>query len=86
MKFWAIIFAFSITTGTILRGQTAHPNLLITSSDVSFMKKKLGKYPLFDQTFKELKELADKAIAEPMDVPLPKDPAGAYTHERHKYN
>lgn len=86
MKFWAIIFAFSITTGTILRGQTAHPNLLITSSDVSFMKKKLGKYPLFDQTFKDLKEQADKAIAEPMDVPLPKDPAGAYTHERHKYN
>lgn len=86
MKLWAIIIGISITAVTILRGQSAHPNLLITPTDVSVIKNNLGKYPLLDQSFAALKKQADDAIAEKMDVPLPKDPAGAYTHERHTKN
>jgi oligo-alginate lyase len=84
MKHWAIIIGL-LTTG-ILRGQSSHPNLLITPSDVKLIKGQLGKYPLFDKAFKDLQKQADKALVETMDVPIPKDPAGAYTHERHTKN
>ena len=86
MKYWAIIIGISITTFTILRGQSPHPNLLITPTDIRLINKDLGKYPAFDKAFNALKKQADAAIAEKMDVPVPKDPAGAYTHERHTKN
>ena len=86
MKFWVIIVLFSIKTVFILRGQSPHPNLLITPTDVKLIKTQLGKYPLFDKAFKDVQKQADKALAEKMDVPIPKDPAGAYTHERHTRN
>jgi oligo-alginate lyase len=85
-----LIITILMAIATILRGQSSptfsHPNLLVTPKDMSLIKKELGKYPDFDKVFNGLKKQADKAIAEPMDVPLPKDPAGAYTHERHQYN
>jgi oligo-alginate lyase len=86
MKFWALLIIISLNTFTILRGQSPHPNLLITPNDVKLIKKQVGKYPLFDKAYKDLQKQADKALAETMDVPIPKDPAGAYTHERHTRN
>jgi oligo-alginate lyase len=80
------ITGFFVAMAAFLRGQSPHPNLLVTPADVQLMGKALGKYPLFDKVFNGLKKQADKAIAEKMDVPVPKDPAGAYTHERHKNN
>ena len=46
----------------------------------------LGKYPAFDASFEYARQTADAALAAPMDVPVPHDAAGGYTHEQHKNN
>lgn len=79
-----IIILFLLPVSNCLAGN-AHPNLLINSKDVQAIKTSLGKYPVFDKAFQKAKDIVDKAISVPMDVPVPKD-AGGYTHERHKKN
>ncbi len=41
---------------------------------------------MLQQSYAEALQLANEAIAEKMDVPVPKDPAGGYTHDKHKNN
>ncbi|MFA9391005.1 MAG: heparinase II/III family protein [Prolixibacteraceae bacterium] len=63
-----------------------HPILSLTQESKSLIKKDLEEIPLLQSSFDELKKEADKAIREGIDVPTPKDPAGAYTHNQHKAN
>ncbi|WP_044198482.1 alginate lyase family protein [Dyadobacter tibetensis] len=60
--------------------------ILTTSQDVKAVRESLGKYPLLNKSYAELEQLAAEALKRPMDVPVPKDPAGGYTHEQHKRN
>jgi len=80
------IIISSIILISNLGGQTVHPNLVLTSSDVIEIKKSIGTVPLFDKSFNEAKEKVDLAIESPMEIPYPKDAGGGYTHERHKQN
>lgn len=64
----------------------AHPALLITAADVPALKQGLTQYPLLEKSYSALKKTADKALAAPIAVPVPKDPAGGYTHEQHQRN
>ncbi len=66
--------------------QNVHPNLVLTKNDVKLIKENLGKVPLFDATFNEAKAKVDAALQRPIIVPIPKDPGGGYTHEKHKQN
>ncbi|WP_435415066.1 alginate lyase family protein [Polaribacter aestuariivivens] len=63
-----------------------HPNLILTAKSVSEIKEKLGNIPVFDETLKTTKETVDAAIKKGIDVPIPKDMAGGYTHTQHKAN
>ncbi|MGC4129355.1 MAG: alginate lyase family protein [Bergeyella sp.] len=63
-----------------------HPKLILTSEGVSEIKSKLGTIPLFDNALQEAKTEVDAEIASGIDVPVPKDYSGGYTHERHKRN
>ncbi len=65
--------------------QNIHPSLLLTPSDVVAIQEGVGKYPLFTSTFEEAKQSVERALAKPLDVPVPQDAAG-YTHEQHKQN
>ena len=40
----------------------------------------------FEKSYAYAKNAADEAIARPIDVPVPHDAAGGYTHEQHKNN
>jgi hypothetical protein len=61
------------------------PNIVITRAETMAMRAAAGRYPLFDSTHQRAVRLMDRALATPIDVPLPVD-AGGYTHERHKQN
>ncbi|MFY0606537.1 MAG: heparinase II/III family protein [Cyclobacteriaceae bacterium] len=64
----------------------SHPSLIMTVDGVSSIRENLGKAPLFDATLAQVIRDVDGAIARGIDVPIPKDLAGGYTHEQHKDN
>lgn len=63
-----------------------HPNLMLTVDGVQDIKANLGAIPLFDHSLASAKEEVDAAMALGIDVPIPKDMAGGYTHTQHKKN
>ena len=63
-----------------------HPNLTITKSGVALIKSNIDQAPLFKTTLKETIKEVDAEIELGVKVPVPKDMAGGYTHERHKKN
>ncbi|MEO1053550.1 MAG: heparinase II/III family protein [Bacteroidota bacterium] len=63
-----------------------HPNLILSAEGVKAMRASLGKVPLFDQTLQNIRQQVDAQIEQGIEVPIPKDLAGGYTHERHKAN
>lgn len=63
-----------------------HPNLILTKQGVAAIKASLGKAPLFDKALAETIKEVDSEIKHGIEVPIPKDMAGGYTHERHKKN
>ncbi|MBC3759175.1 alginate lyase family protein [Hyunsoonleella sp. SJ7] len=69
-----------------LDSKTEHPGLILTSQGVNEIKTKLGSVPIFDSTLAETKAEIDAEIKNGIEVPVPKDYSGGYTHERHKKN
>uniref|UniRef100_UPI004047D752 alginate lyase family protein n=1 Tax=Mariniflexile sp. TaxID=1979402 RepID=UPI004047D752 len=63
-----------------------HPSLILTKSGVEKMRAQLGNVPLFDETLAKVKAEVDAEILNGIEVPIPKDFSGGYTHERHKKN
>ena len=63
-----------------------HPSLVLTKKGVKEIKSHLGKVPLFDASVLEVKKEVEAEMALGIDVPVPKDFSGGYTHERHKKN
>lgn len=63
-----------------------HPNLILTKSGVENIRNSDEKAPLFTKVLEATKEEVDADIASGIHVPIPKDMAGGYTHERHKKN
>lgn len=63
-----------------------HPCLILTQKGVSEIKSSLGKSPLFDQALASAIKEVDEEIIHGIEVPIPKDMPGGYTHERHKKN
>mgnify|MGYP003582670438 CR=1 FL=1 len=68
-----------------LMAQT-HPSLMLTKANVAAVRKGVTTYPLLRQSYQTVKNAADKALASPIVVPIPKDGGGGYTHEQHKKN
>lgn len=69
-----------------LTDPTAHPQLTLTVQGVDQIKASLGQVPLFDQSLADVIAQVDAELANGIEVPVPKDLAGGYTHERHKSN
>lgn len=78
------VFLFLFAASFIMA--STHPGLLLTPKGVKEIQSSLGKYHQFDQSYNELKKIADEAIASEVIVPQPKDGGGGYTHEKHKKN
>jgi len=70
----------------IIAKAQSHPNLILTKEGVETIKAHLGTLPIFDKSLQEVQREVDAEIALGIDVPIPKDMAGGYTHERHKRN
>jgi len=82
MRLLLLVFIFS----SINLYSQDHPNLILTAAAVDNIRENLGKVPMFDNYVATVQEEVDAEIKEGVIVPIPKDMAGGYTHERHKRN
>lgn len=81
-----LISAISLCSNALFAQSNLHPSIFITNSEGRLISKSIQTSPLLAASLKEARSVADMGIKEKMDVPVPKDPAGGYTHERHKKN
>ena len=63
-----------------------HPVTFFTAAEAAAIKKDVARYPLLARSYQQLKKQVDESLGKDIDVPFPKDPAGGYTHDRHKAN
>lgn len=63
-----------------------HPGLILTQTGVDNVRAGLGSNELFDKAVAEARAEVDAEIENGIEVPIPKDMAGGYTHSRHKRN
>lgn len=80
-----ITYCFILCVPVTVSAQN-HPSLVITKQGVDRIKAALGNNKLLQHSFNLYKDQVDKAIHDGIDVPVPKDLAGGYTHEKHKQN
>jgi len=80
-----ITFFLLIFTAVSMMAAT-HPGLFLTPRGVKEIRSSLGKIPAFDQSYQEMKKMADEALLSEIMVPQPVDAGGGYTHEKHKKN
>lgn len=66
--------------------QAQHPITFFTKAEAIEVNKSLNKFPLLAKSYSEIKKETDQWLNRDVDVPFPKDPAGGYTHDRHKAN
>ncbi len=72
-------------TFTLLKAQQ-HPLAFFTKPEAGEVKKNIQTLPVLLQSFNAIKKDVDAFIGKDIDVPFPKDPAGGYTHDKHKAN
>ncbi|WP_339607641.1 heparinase II/III family protein [uncultured Roseivirga sp.] len=84
MKARIIIFILGCFSAHFLMAQ--HPSLILTKAGVEQMRKEGVKSPLFSASLNEVQKEVDEYMAKGINVPMPKDLAGGYTHEQHKSN
>lgn len=75
-----VLLIFSMTV------YAQHPSLIVTKSEINEMKVGRASAPLFDKAVNNLITDADKALLEPVEVPVPCDGGGGVVHEKHKSN
>ncbi len=64
----------------------SHPNLILTAEGVAQIKSVTKLPELFSNSLHAIKEEVAIEMEKGIDVPIPKDMGGGYTHERHKLN
>lgn len=70
----------------VLSNAQQRPVTFFTKKEVGEVKMGISKYALLFKSYTQLKNDVDKWVGKDVDVPFPKDPAGGYTHDKHKAN
>jgi hypothetical protein len=60
--------------------------VLMSDAETRRLSSEAARYPLFRAELARTRAEVDTAVSAPLDVPLPKDPGGGFTHEQHKRN
>ena len=72
--------------GFPLLTEAQHPVTFFTKGEAALVKKDLNRFPILRRSYLDIKREVDQWLTKEIDVPVPKDPAGGYTHDKHKYN
>ncbi|UXP33101.1 heparinase II/III family protein [Reichenbachiella agarivorans] len=63
-----------------------HQSILFDKQSLALIQKEYKNIPLFNESIQEAMRQVEQEIANGIEVPVPQDLAGGYTHERHKLN
>jgi oligo-alginate lyase len=85
MKTLLFTIMFLIVLPIVLVAQN-HPITFLTKREALEVNASINRTPLLTQSFNEIKAQIDGLANVDIDVPLPKDAAGGYTHDKHKAN
>ncbi|MBU2997297.1 heparinase II/III family protein [Cellulophaga baltica] len=85
-KCFQVLLLTCIFLISLMSSAQDHPKLILTKEGVKNIREQLGNIPLFDASLEEIKKEIDAEIASGIEVPIPKDYSGGYTHDRHKRN
>ncbi len=80
------IFLPILLLTTSLAIAQVHPLTFYNNEELMFVKQRLQKSPILNASFTQIKNEIDAVVNTDIDVPVPKDPAGGYTHDKHKEN
>jgi hypothetical protein len=83
-KILCLLFFFS--SFSVFSQEPTHPSIMLTKHNMPAVIKAVNQYPLLKKSFTDLKQFADKALNNGVNVPDPKDGGGGVTHEQHKLN
>jgi hypothetical protein len=83
------IFVFASCLMVVHLNAQTHPFLFLNKQDASTLlqaTKSKESTSVLKTSFMETKKEVDQYVGKEVDVPIPKDPAGGYTHDKHKAN
>ncbi len=75
-----------ISVGFSFQAKAQHPCTYNSKEEARMIQKALPTNALLNESFLSIKKEVDEWVGKDIDVPTPKDPAGGYTHEKHKAN
>ena len=84
MKKGLFLWLLCLFIASFMIGQQ-HPCLTLTPAGVQDIRSGANA-PMFEAGLADARKQIDAVIAAGIDVPIPKDMAGGYTHEQHKRN
>lgn len=79
-------FFFFLLLQTVTIHAQTHPIAFFTTQEAKQVKANLNTYPILTTSYQAIKKEVDSLVGKDIDVPVPKDPAGGYTHDKHKSN
>jgi hypothetical protein len=75
-----------LLAATAYAAEPVHPRLLLRPADVQLVRSELDPASGFGRSLATTKARVDRYFESTPDVPVPVDPGGGYTHEKHKQN
>lgn len=87
LVFSIVLFSISLLTLSVnAQDGRKHPLLVLNTNDISQMRLASTELPYFKAAYTEVRSFVETVMSEAIDVPVPKDAGGGYTHEQHKKN
>ena len=80
-----VMLMFCVCCSSLIQAQV-HPNIMLSQQNLPAVRSGVNSYPLLKSSYAEVKQEADNALKNPINVPVPKDGGGGFTHEQHKRN
>ena len=82
----AVMATVLLALPTMQKTTHPHPHATITRADIDVIRSQIKKVEPANLALRDMSARLDALIRQPMDVPVPKDAGGGYTHEQHKRN
>lgn len=85
-KLFLTLSFLAISFGCLLAKVQKHPCLILTDESIESVKNELKYTGLLSSSIRDIRSRIDGKLNDTIDVPIPKDAGGGYTHEQHKRN